>query len=99
MLAGLNPTGGLRTAQLDRQGNLLVAHSALSMGADAAGRCHGTLRHPPRRAIHQYLLIYPRRKRHGYPHPEPQSACQVRNTLYNGHRHAVRRLFSGEYRR
>ena len=37
MLAGLNPTGGLRTAQLDRQGNLLVAHSALSMGADAAG--------------------------------------------------------------
>jgi hypothetical protein len=25
MLAGLNPTGGLRTAQLDRQGNLLVA--------------------------------------------------------------------------
>ena len=42
MLAGLNPTGGLRTAQLDRQGNLLVAHSALSMGADAAGRTRGS---------------------------------------------------------
>jgi len=42
MLAGLNPTGGLSTAQLDRQGNLLVAHSALSMGADAAGRTRGS---------------------------------------------------------
>ena len=79
MLAGLNPSGGLRTAQLDRQGNLLVAHSALSMGADAAGRTRG--------------------KRGGYPDPQPESACTVRDTLHDRHRHAVCRLFSGEYRR